>query len=82
MLKDEFDKEPSLQKRLDEYEVKVPQSLAHFKTNRWLRFVEYLASPTKDPLEQVHSSSSGFTAMQIVPIASAVFITILQLLIH
>ncbi len=31
MLKDELNKEPALQNRLDEYEVNVPQSLAHLK---------------------------------------------------
>ncbi|MFF5994672.1 hypothetical protein AAGS61_07910 [Lysinibacillus sp. KU-BSD001] len=81
MLKDEFDKEPSLQKRLDEYKVEVPQSLAQFKVSRWQRFIEFLASPAKDPLEQIHSSSSGYNAMKLVPLASAVLITILQLFI-
>ena len=82
MLKDEFKNEPSLQNRMDEYEVKVPQSLAHFKTNRWQRFIDLLASPAKDPLERVNSSSSGYSAMKIVPLASAVLITIIQLLIY
>lgn len=82
MLKDEIDKDPMLQKILNAYEVEVPQSLAQFKVNRWQRFIEFLASPAKDPLERIHSSSSGYSAMKVVPLASAVLITILQLLIH
>lgn len=82
MLKDEFRKEPQLKNSLDEYEIKVPKQLTHFKKSRWQRFLHYLASPTKDPLEPICSSSVGFTSLKVIPIVTAIFITIIQIAIQ
>ncbi|MFJ7951089.1 hypothetical protein ACIQZG_06100 [Lysinibacillus sp. NPDC096418] len=82
MLKDEFNNEPQLKNSLDEYEIEVPKQLTHFKKSRWQRFIHYLASPTKDPLEPICSSSIGYTSLKVIPIVTAIFITIIQLLIQ
>lgn len=82
MLKDEFHKEPQLKSSLDEYKVEVPKQLMHFKKSRWQRFLQYLASPTKDPLEPICTSSRGFTSLKVVPIVCGIFITIVQILIQ
>ena len=82
MLKDEFNSEPQLKNSLDEYEIEVPKQLTHFKKSRWQRLIHYLASPTKDPLEPICSSSIGYTSLKVIPIVTAIFITIIQLLIQ
>lgn len=82
MLKDEFHREQQLKNSLDEYEVEIPKQLAQFKKSRWQRLIQYLASPTKDPLEPICSSSAGYTALKVLPIVTGIFITILQILIQ
>ncbi|MEY9973115.1 hypothetical protein ABH966_003499 [Lysinibacillus sp. RC46] len=82
MLKDEFQKEQWLKDSLDDDKVEIPQQLMKYKKSRWQRFLQYLASPTKDPLESICTSSVGYTSLKIVPIVAAVFITILQILLQ
>ncbi|MGE7692585.1 hypothetical protein ACQKNC_00500 [Lysinibacillus sp. NPDC094177] len=82
MLKDEFQKEQWLKDSLDHDKVEIPKQLMTYKKSRWQRFLQYLASPTKDPLEPICTSSIGYTSLKIVPIVAAVFITILQILLQ
>ncbi|WP_413362365.1 hypothetical protein [Lysinibacillus sp. 3P01SB] len=82
MLKDEFQKEEQLRKRLDDYRVDVPQELAcHRKRNKWDSFLAYLASPAKDPLAEVTASAGGHLAFKIIPVAGAVCIAVFQALL-
>jgi len=82
MLKDEFQKERWLKDSLDKDEVEIPKQLMTYKKSRWQRFLQYLASPTKDPLEPICTSSVGYTSLKVVPIVAAVCITILQILLQ
>ncbi|MGE7675457.1 hypothetical protein ACQKMV_18035 [Lysinibacillus sp. NPDC094403] len=82
MLKNEFQKEQWLKDSLDHDKVEIPKQLMTFKKSRWQRFLQYLASPTKDPLEPICTSSVGYTSLKVVPIVAAVFITILQILLQ
>lgn len=82
MLKDEFQKEQWLKDSLDHDKVEIPKQLMTYKKSRWQRFLQYLASPTKDPLEPICTSSVGYTSLKVVPIVAAVFITILQILLQ
>lgn len=82
MLKDEFHKEPQLKNSFDQYEVELPKQLLCYKKSRWQRFIQYLVSPTKDPLELICTSSVGFTLLKIVPLGTAIFMTILQILLQ
>ncbi|MGE7910346.1 hypothetical protein [Lysinibacillus xylanilyticus] len=82
MLKDEFQKEQWLKDSLDHDKLEIPQQLMTYKKSRWQRFLQYLASPTKDPLEPICTSSVGYTSLKVVPIVAAVFITILQILLQ
>ncbi|QDP99077.1 hypothetical protein FOH38_00130 [Lysinibacillus fusiformis] len=82
MLKDEFHKESQLKNNFDQYEVELPKQLMRYKKSRWQRFIQYLVSPTKDPLEPICTSSVGFTLLKIVPLGAAIFMTILQILLQ
>lgn len=82
MLKNEFHKEQWLKDSLDQDKVEIPKQLITYKKSRWQRFIQYLASPTKDPLEPIYSSSVGYTSLKIFPIVTAVFITILQIMLQ
>jgi len=82
MLKNEFHKEQWLKDSLDQDKVEIPKQLITYKKSRWQRFIQYLASPTKDPLEPICSSSVGYTSLKLLPIVTAVFITILQILLQ
>ncbi|MBA4535981.1 hypothetical protein H1Z61_02215 [Bacillus aquiflavi] len=82
MLKDEFTTEETLKKRLDEYTVVIPKEKLSMKQTRWQRFIRYVASPTKDPLETIHTTSTGLKLFRTIPLASAVFITAIQLLLQ
>ncbi|GAB0171558.1 hypothetical protein LSPCS325_49950 [Lysinibacillus sp. CTST325] len=82
MLKDEFQKEQWLKDSLDDDKVQIPQQLMTHKKSRWQRFLQYLASPTKDPIEPICTSTIGYTSLKIVPIVAAVCITILQVLLQ
>ncbi|MGG2055302.1 hypothetical protein ABFY48_12970 [Lysinibacillus pakistanensis] len=82
MLKNEFHKEQWLKDSLDQDKIEIPKQLITYKKSRWQRFIQYLASPTKDPLEPIYSSSIGHTSLKILPIVTAVFITILQIMLQ
>lgn len=82
MRKDELQQEEQVKKHLDKYEVQIPELSYQMKRNRWERFIQYLASPTKDPLEPICTSSVGFTSLKVVPILCGIFITIFLILIQ
>ncbi len=82
MLKNKFNKEQWLKDSLDHDKVEIPKQLITYKKSRWQRFIQYLASPTKDPLEPICSSLVGYTSLKLLPIVTAVFITILQILLQ
>ncbi|KYG88893.1 MULTISPECIES: hypothetical protein [Metasolibacillus] len=78
MLNKEWKKEQKLQQHLDQFEVQIPEKLATYKKSRLDRFITYLGSPAKDPLEKWNSTSAGYTALRIMPIVCGLVLAIVQ----
>jgi hypothetical protein len=73
-----LDKEPYLRSKLNEYHIEVPDF--PMKTSKWGRFIQFLASPTKDPLESVVSTENGILALKIAPAAGGIGLVLVQIL--
>ncbi|MFD1413108.1 hypothetical protein [Oceanobacillus jeddahense] len=82
MLKDEFNKEDTLKKELDQFQVIIPEQKLRQKQTSWQRFIHYLASPAKDPLEKATVTLTGLNLTRMVPLALGVGVSIIQLWIH
>ncbi|GGP11904.1 MULTISPECIES: hypothetical protein [Oceanobacillus] len=82
MLKDEFKKEDTLKKELDQFHVIVPEQKLMQKQVAWQRFIHYLASPAKDPLEKTTVTFTGLNLTRIVPLALGIGISIVQIWVH
>lgn len=80
-MKDEFQQEKELMEQLNAYEVRIPKQKIAIKQTSWQRFIRYLASPTRDPLEKVTESARGVNLSRTVPLACGLFITIVQIVI-
>lgn len=78
MKENPFNKEHHLRTKLDEYHVNIPDF--PMKPNRWERFIRLLASPAKDPLEPLISTSNGLMLLKLGPIAGTGAIGLLQIL--
>ena len=76
-MKEEIKKEKELSRMLDRYEVRIPDKLRE-KPSPWLRFVNYICSPTKDPLEEVNETSFGFNFLRIAPLACGFVLAVIQ----
>ncbi|MFJ8260178.1 hypothetical protein ACIQ4Z_23795 [Peribacillus asahii] len=70
MSQDSFNKDHHLCTKLDEYHVDIPDF--PMKASRWERFVNFLASPTKDPLDSLISTADGVMLLKIAPIIGTV----------
>lgn len=79
MSHDPFHKEPYLQTKLNEYRVETPDF--PMKRNRWERFIHFLASPAKDPLERFISAADGVVLLKVAPIVGTVILTLIQIFI-
>ncbi|GEN86123.1 hypothetical protein [Oceanobacillus sojae] len=82
MLKDEFNKEDKLKEELDQFHVIVPEPKLVQKQTAWQRFIRYLASPAKDPLEKTTVTFTGLNLTRIVPLALGIVISIVQIWVH
>jgi len=69
----------NLRKKLSSYKVNVPEF--SMKRNRWDRFINFLASPAKNPLEHLIASTKSIIALTSIPLISAIMISILQMII-
>ncbi|MGD6944290.1 hypothetical protein ACQCT6_20030 [Cytobacillus gottheilii] len=76
MGQDPFHKEHHLRMKMDEYQVDVPDFPR--ESTRWGRFINLLASPARNPLESLVSSSNGLILLTAAPL-SAVGIGFIQL---
>lgn len=79
MNHDPFKKEHHLRTRLDEYHLDIPDFQMKPKGKRWERIINFLASPAKDPLEPLVSTTAGFTVLKLAPIMGMAAISIIQL---
>ncbi|MEK4228240.1 hypothetical protein [Solibacillus sp. FSL H8-0538] len=81
-MKEDIKKDKALMQHLEQYKVEVPAFTSKTKKTSWNRFIHYLASPTKDPLEQLSTSSAGYISLKVVPLVAAFVITVIQVLLH
>ncbi|MEK4628624.1 MAG: hypothetical protein ABS944_10995 [Solibacillus sp.] len=77
-MKDEWKDEKVLVKMLDQYEVKVPIDKLAATPSKYLRFIRYLTSPAKDPLDLVTESVRGYQLAKLLPLGCGLFLAILQ----
>lgn len=80
MKQDPFENEPQLRKELDNYSVNIPNF--SLNPNRWERIIHILASPAKNPLEAILSTTKGVLLLKIIPILGSIFIGFLQAYLH
>jgi hypothetical protein len=76
MSQDPFDKDRHLCKKLDEYHLDIPDF--PMKSNKWERFINLLASPAKDPLDPLISTTGGLMLLKIAPIIGTVALALIQ----
>lgn len=81
-MKEEFKDELKLLKQLDQYKVEVPKHKLIKKLTPYERFIRYLASPTKDPLENVTATASGFLSLKALPLVAGLLFALLQGLLY
>jgi len=78
-MSQDLNKNHHLRKKLDEYHVNIPDF--QMKPNRWERFIHFLASPSKDPLEPLLSTTNGVLVLKLVPIIGTVAIAFIHVLL-
>lgn len=76
MSQNPFEKDPHLQARLSEYHVNVPDF--PMKVSKWSRFIQFLASPTKDPFDSILSTENGVLALKVVPASVGAALVLVQ----
>ena len=76
MNQDPFNKDHHLCTKLDEYHVDIPDF--PMKPNRWERFINLLASPAKDPLDPLISTTGGIMLLKIAPIIGTAALALIQ----
>ena len=79
MSQEPFNKEHHLCTKLDEYHIDIPDF--PMKSNRWERFINLLASPAKDPLDPLISTTGGLMLLKIAPIIGTAALALIQTLI-
>ncbi|WP_102275080.1 hypothetical protein [Cytobacillus massiliigabonensis] len=79
MNHDPFNKAHHLRTKLDEYHVDIPNFPMQSKKKRWERLINFLASPAKDPLEPLVSTTAWFTVLKFAPIMGMAAFSIIQL---
>ncbi|MFJ8065247.1 hypothetical protein ACIQYS_11505 [Psychrobacillus sp. NPDC096426] len=79
MSQDPFNKDHHLCTKLDEYHIDIPDF--PMKSNRWERFINLLASPAKDPLDPIISTTGGLMLLKIAPILGTTGLALIHALI-
>ncbi|GGL64935.1 hypothetical protein [Sporolactobacillus putidus] len=80
MDQDPFREEHFLRKKMDEYHVEIPDF--PMKPRPWERWIDFLASPAKNPFESFLSTASGILLLKIVPIIGAIFLTLIPIFLN
>lgn len=76
MNQDPFDQEEKLKQLLDSYHVHVPE----FPTDspgRWQHLINWLASPSKNPIEPLIETSRSYSIAGTLPLLLALVIAVL-----
>jgi len=80
MNQDPFKKEHYLRMKLDEDHVQVPEFPMNPKRKRWDRLVNVLASPAKNPVEPIISTTTGLVVLKVAPVLAGTALTFIQLI--
>jgi hypothetical protein len=81
MEQDPFKKEQYLRMKLDEDHIEVPDFPMNPKRKRWERLVDVLASPAKNPMEPVISTTTGFVVVKVAPVIGALAVSFIQVIL-
>ncbi|TDL31301.1 hypothetical protein E2R51_13080 [Jeotgalibacillus sp. S-D1] len=81
MNQDPFKNDQFIKSKLDEYHVEIPDIPIRTKTKRWDRFISYLGSPAKNPIEPAVSTTNRLLLVKTVPLVGAAVLTLLQVLV-
>lgn len=76
MSQNPIQKDKYLSSKLNEYHVTTPSFSR--KTGKWSRFIDYLASPTKDPFECMITSSGASMFVSIGTILVPIILFVAQ----
>ncbi|WP_433748141.1 hypothetical protein [Falsibacillus pallidus] len=76
MEQNPFKNEHHLKKKLDQYDVNVPEFA--MKSSNWDRLIYFLAQPAKNPLERIGSNKHGFLSMKLIPLGSMVIVSVVE----
>lgn len=79
-MKEDFKNEEELTNLLDTYKVDVPTKKLFVKQSAFNRFIRYLGSPAKDPLEKLSDSNNGYLFLKLFPLACGIFLAMVQIL--
>lgn len=77
-MKEIFKEEIEISKKLNQYKVDISTEKLNKKRLMYERFLHYLASPTKDPLENVTASASGLLSLKLLPIPCVIILAFFQ----
>ncbi|MER2107411.1 MAG: hypothetical protein ABS949_10780 [Solibacillus sp.] len=77
-MKEIFKEEPELEKRLAQYEVRVPKYKLSQKKSYYQRLIRYLASPAHNPLEPLVDSAKGYVFLKTIPLVCGILFAVLQ----
>ena len=77
-MRDEFKEEKELANLLDAYKIDIPTKKLATKQSMFQRFIRYLGSPAKDPLEKLTDSKNSYVLTKVIPLACGLFLAILQ----
>lgn len=78
MSQDPIKKDHHLCTLMDEFKIDIPDF--PMKSSRWGRFINLLASPTKNPLDSLISRTSGLMLLKIAPIIGTATLALIQAL--
>ncbi|MEK3765439.1 hypothetical protein [Solibacillus sp. FSL K6-4121] len=79
-MKEDFKNEEELANLLDTYKIDVPTKKLAVKQSPFSRFIRYLGSPAKDPLEKLSDSNNGYLFLKLFPIVCGIFLAMVQIL--
>ncbi|KAA0546943.1 hypothetical protein FZW96_13200 [Bacillus sp. BGMRC 2118] len=76
MNRDSFNKDQYIQYKLDEYHVEIPDF--PMKSNKWIRLINFLASPARNPFDPLISTSGGILLLKVAPLLGSIVMALLQ----
>ncbi|RDI39099.1 hypothetical protein [Falsibacillus pallidus] len=76
MEQNPFKNDHDLKRKLDQYEVHVPEFT--IKSSKWDRLIYFLAQPAKNPLERIGSKKHGFLSMKLFPLGAMVIVSVVE----